>query len=38
MVEVTGRVFKVGRATNVFSTDLRVVRSGITMPTSDDWH
>ena len=39
VVEVTGRVSRWdGGTTNVIATDLRAVRSGVTMLTSHDWH
>ena len=38
VVEVTGRVSRWDGTTNVIATDLRAVRSGVTMPASHDWH
>ena len=38
VVEVTGRVSRWDGTTNVIATDLRAVRSGVTMPPSHDWH
>ena len=38
VVEVTGRVSRWDGTTNVIATDLRTVRSGVTMPASHDWH
>ena len=38
VVEVAGRVSRWDGTTNVIATDLRAVRSGVTMPASHDWH
>ena len=38
VVEITGRVSRWDGTTNVIATDLRAVRSGVTMPPSHDWH
>ena len=38
VVEITGRVSRWDGTTNVIATDLRAVRSGVTMPASHDWH
>ena len=38
VVEVTGRVSRWDGTTNVIATDLRAVPSGVTMPSSHDWH
>ena len=38
VIEVTGRVSRWDGTTNVIATDLRAVRSGVTMPASHDWH
>ena len=38
VIEVTGRVSRWDGTTNVIATDLRAVRSGVTMPQSHDWH
>ena len=38
VVKVTGRVTRWDGTTNVIATDLRAVRSGVTMPPSHDWH
>ena len=37
VVEVTGRVSRWDGTTNVIATDLRAVRSGVSMPPSHDW-
>ena len=37
VVKVTGRVSRWDGTTNVIATDLRAVRSGVTMPPSHDW-
>ena len=37
VVEVTGRVSRWDGTTNVIATDVRTVRSGVTMPASHDW-
>ena len=38
VVEVTGRVSRWDGTTNVIATDLRAVPSGVSMPSSHDWH
>ena len=38
VVEVTGRVSRWDGTTNVVATDLCAVRSGVSMPSSHDWH
>ena len=37
VVEVTGRVSRWDGTTNVIATDIRVIRSGVIMPSSHDY-
>ena len=38
VVEIRGRVSRWDGTTNVIATDLRAVPSGVSMPSSHDWH